>query len=595
MFLRSFHLPYTTLRLFLPRRSLASRTAPITRLPRNAPAPEIYIHTGLRVALIGRPNVGKSTLFNRLASPIRSRTPDKTNHRENPSPHIFVRSVVDSAPGVTRDPRTAPAALSDFFFHIVDTPGLEDAVTPASASMPSFQGKEPSLVAAIASSTTPDYRALYRRMETRTADAVRDAHVLFFLIDAAEGVTLADHAIAKWVRSNAGQKPVVLIANKCDLAAAEARLGDTYELGFGDPVVISAEHGRGLADLYTEVDAIYKKQKSEANLPHLDPSHASQTDVKETDARVDDYNDGESDFDDELILATDKRKTEEPLQQLIVSIVGRPNVGKSTLLNRLVGSEASLVGPVAGVTRDAVLCEWRIPEDVDRPDDIPVWLVDTAGVRPRVKVEGEKLEQLCVRSSIRALRHSHVVVVVLDSADPLCLQDMKLLDLAVTEGRAVVLVVNKIDKITEERLNDWRLSLRYKADHKLTELSGVELIEMSAKNWENGPQQSRDLFNSIQNAREKWEKRIPTSMLNRFVQRFNDSLSVGSKAGARRNRIGVTKFITQKKIRPPMFRLDGSSAVSLHYLRSLTNAIRKEFGFEGVPIRVKRPSRRQRK
>lgn len=564
-----------------------SRVAPIAQHRRNAPAPALYVDTGLRVALVGRPNVGKSTLFNQLASAVRGRGTDGV---ANPSPLVFVRSVVDSLPGVTRDPREAAAVLSDLRFIITDTAGLEDAVSEAEGNdAEPNAGGEISLVTATAMTETPVYRNLYRKMEAGTAAAVRDAHMVFFMFDAAHGLTEVDRAIAHWLRTEASDKDVVLLANKCDVAGSEGNAIEAYELGFGDPVVLSAEHKLGLADLYTELNTVYVRRQAaleSAPTEMVDAEGVAPTEEDEL----------RQSFDEELVLGYNEKVGEEPLRQLIVSIIGRPNVGKSTLLNRLVGEERSLVGPVAGVTRDAVLCEWKLPPNVNRPDDIPVWLVDTAGIRARVKVDTENLERLSVRSSLRALRHSHAVVVVLDSADPLCHQDMKLLDVAITEGRAVVLVVNKMDKLDTEDMDDWRSSVRYAVDSKVNALQGVEVVEMSAKDWRNGEAQARRLFGAVQRARERWEKRIPTSALNRFVTKFNERMSVGGRIqGEKRNRIGVTKFITQKKIRPPMFRLDGSSAVSMNYLRSLTNAIRKEFGFEGVPIRVKRPSRRKRK
>lgn len=563
------------------------RVAPTAQSRRNAPAPALYVDTGLRVALVGRPNVGKSTLFNQLASDVRGRGTDGV---ANPSPLVFVRSVVDSLPGVTRDPREAAAVLSDLRFTITDTAGLEDAVAedtrPGAETVTS---REVTLVTATALNETPVYRNLYKKMEAGTAAEVRDADVVFFMFDAAHGLTEVDRAIAHWLRREAAEKEVFVLANKCDVSGSEGNAIEAYELGFGDPIVLSAEHKLGLGDLYTELNRVHMSRPK-----GIEPSPATLVDSEGVAPTEED--ELRQSFDDELVLGFGDKVGEEPLRQLIVSIIGRPNVGKSTLLNRLVGEERSLVGPVAGVTRDAVLCEWRLPRDTDRHDNIPVWLVDTAGIRARVKVDNENLERLTVRSSLRALRHSHVVVVVLDSADPLCHQDMKLLDVAITEGRAVVIVVNKMDNLETEDMKEWRMSMSYTIDKKVNALQGVEVVEMSAKDWRNGESQARRLFYAVQRARERWEKRIPTSALNRFVTNFNERLSVGGRIqGEKRNRIGVTKFITQKKIRPPMFRLDGSSAVSMNYLRSLTNAIRKEFGFEGVPIRVKRPSRRKRK
>lgn len=518
-----------------------------------------------------------------------------TDGPSNPSPLVFVRSVVDSVPGVTRDPRHASAALSDLLMRVVDTAGLETAVGEAAGGNQSIVPKDASLLRATAMCPDPLYRDLYKKMEAGTVGAVDTADVVFFVVDAASGVTPIDHAIGKWLRSavNNTTKHVVLVVNKCDLANAESRAMEAYSLGFGEPVVVSAEHGLGFADLYSRINSLRLLRGATAEPPVdagpqfvEDPPTKPLTEEEEIRAS----------FDDELVIGYGEKTGEEPLRQLVLSIVGRPNVGKSTLLNRLVGKERSLVGPAAGVTRDAVLSEWKVPEHIQKEGSIPIWLVDTAGVRAITKVAAEPLENLSVKSSLRALRHSHVVLVVLDAEDPLCLQDTKLLDVTVTEGRAVVIVVNKMDKLRVDDLEEWRLKLRYSLNTKVEQLSGVETVEMSAKNWHENPNQVKRLYHAVQRARSRWEKRIPTSALNRFVTRFNERMSVGSGVqGERRNRIGVTKFITQKKIRPPMFRLDGSSAVSMNYLRSLTNAIRNEFGFQGVPIRVKRPSRRKRR
>ncbi|KAI0564566.1 50S ribosome-binding GTPase [Gracilaria domingensis] len=424
-------------------------------------------------------------------------------------------------------------------------------------------------------------------MRDATVSAVQHSNLILFIVDASVGVTALDHAHAKWLRSClTPQKSIILVANKCDVADSDKRAIEAYQLGFGDPVLISAEQALGFADLYERIRDVPAPPRIEQKPA---PQRAdSSSDLSEEEAEI------RSSFDDELVISTSARLRESPLQQLIVSIIGRPNVGKSTLMNRLVGEERSIVAAAAGVTRDAVLSPWTA--EYERSEYPPVWLVDTPGVRGEAKVTSDNLERLMVRASLQALRCSHVVVVVTDAVQSLTRQDVKLLDVVVTEGRAVVLVVNKMDVLHEADMNDWRARLRYEVDSKLEQLKGVEVVEMSAKNWQEDPTQGKRLYDAVQRARGRWEKRVSTSALNRFVKNFNERMSVGGGTrGERRNRIGVTKFITQKKIRPPMFRLDGSSAVSMNYLRALSNAIRHEFGFEGVPIRVKRPSRRQRR
>lgn len=584
---------------------------------RNAPAPTVYIDTGLVIAAVGRPNVGKSTLFNALSGSVRGRG---SLGRDNPTPFVFVKSVVDSTPGVTRDPRRALASVGDLLFTIIDTPGLERPISKRTLSNPSVNtvlinppsGPTPSLIASSALCEDKHYRSLYDSMEAATIGSVRNADIAMLVFDASEGVTPLDESIANWLREDLGHmndptRRILLLGNKCDRSNAEQGAIDAFRLGLGEPIAVSGQHKLGFGDLYNFINSAYLTKKAhthrtsdskeeEPTVFTMSKQFAQQSNEQEpsiTQAEQDDASDDHP-FDDEMVVGISEMKGEEPLAKLIVSIIGRPNVGKSTLLNRLVGEEASLVGPASGVTRDAVMCRWNPKTRNAVRADIPVFLVDTAGVRDKAKVENVPLERLSVQSTIRALRHSHVVMLVVDAEEPLTSQESRLVQLAVMEGRAIVLVVNKMDKIPDSRRKEWRNRLDVEVRNQLHSIPGVEIVEVSAtSNWnEAGQAQSGKLFGAVHRARLRWEKRIKTSALNRFLQQFNERALIGGSAQVKRNRRGVAKFMSQKKIRPPMFRIDGANAVSQAYLRQLSNELRKEFGLQGVPIRIKRPSRR---
>lgn len=554
---------------------------------RNAPPPTVYVDTGLVVAAVGRPNVGKSTLFNALAANVRGRG---AGGADNPTSFVFVKSVVDGTPGVTRDARATSASVGDLLFTMVDTPGLERAVrTGESGRLRCVDGPVPSLVSAGALCDDVFYRNMYEAMERKTANAMRDADIAMLVLDAGDGVTPLDCSIAQWVRS-LGMDTLV-VANKCDKSLAEQGCIEAFELGLGEPIALSGEHKLGFADLYNYLNNAYQL-KAARGVDTKSRKHWSmdmQT-VKKA-AAVEEVEE-ENPFDDDLVVGLTKQKGEEPLTNLIVSIVGRPNVGKSTLLNRLVGDDVSLVGPASGVTRDAVLCRWDPKTRNAIRADIPVSLIDTAGMRARARVEDVPLEQLSVRSSIRALRHSHVVLLVLDATESLTTQDVKLVDLAVAEGRAIVLVANKIDRIKDRK--EWRALLDTDVRNKLHSIPGVEVVELSASEWDLGDVYSGKLFGAVHRARSRWEKRVSTSALNRFLRDFNERAYVTGSAQAKRNRRGVAKFMSQKKIRPPLFRIDGASAVSQNYLKQLTNELRRQFGYHGVPIRLRRPMRKRK-
>ncbi len=584
---------------------------------RNAPAPTVYIDTGLVIAAVGRPNVGKSTLFNALSASVRGRG---SEGRDNPTPFVFVKSVVDPTPGVTRDPRRSVASVGDLLFTIIDTPGLERPLSRRALRNPkvnsihisSPSGPTPSLVASSALCEDKHYRSLYDSMEAATVSNVRDADIAMLVFDASEGITTLDESIASWLREEWGSlndtsKRILLLGNKCDRSGAEQGTMDAFRLGLGDPIAISGEHKLGFGDLYNFINSAYlmkkmtthlgldNKQMASTLLPTSDEFAQPKLAPESTsDEREQLDQSDENPFDDEMVVGVPEMKGEEPLTKLVVSIIGRPNVGKSTLLNRLVGKEASLVGPASGVTRDAVMSRWEPKTRNAVRADVPVFLIDTAGVRNKSKVDDMPLERLSVQSTIRALRHSHVVMFVIDAEDGLTVQDVKLVQLAVMEGRAIVIVVNKMDKIDESHRKEWRNLFDIDVRNQLHSIPGVEIVEVSAtSNWEEkGEAQSGKLFGAVHRARVRWEKRIKTSALNRFLLKFNERAVIGGAAQVRRNRRGVAKFMSQKKIRPPMFRIDGANAVSQTYIRQLSNELRKEFGLQGVPIRVKRPSRR---
>jgi GTPase len=434
------------------------------------------------IAIVGRPNVGKSTLFNRLAGRR--------------------LALVDDTPGVTRDRREGEGRLGDLAFTVVDTAGLENAA--------------------------PD--TLSGRMRAQTESAVADAHVIFFLIDARVGLTPADRGFAELARKSG--KPTVIVANKSESRAGEAGRLEAYALGFGDPVSISAEHNEGMADLY---DALREAA------PELTAKPA------EDEAAPDD--------------------ADHPIR---VAIVGRPNAGKSTLINRLIGEERLLTAPEAGTTRDsiAVDLDWHGRK---------FKLHDTAGLRRRSRIE-EKLEKLSVADALNAIRFAEVVVVLLDAENAFEEQDQRIADLVEREGRALVIAVNKWD--LKEKTAGAIGKLRKKADEKLTQVKGVPLVAVSGLTGEGLDR----LMQVIVDAYAIWNKRVPTAALNRWFESATEQNPPPAVSG-RRLRLN---YITQAKSRPPSFVLFCSRADALPdaYKRYLTNSLRENFDLPGTPIRL---------
>ncbi|MBO9580530.1 MAG: ribosome biogenesis GTPase Der [Sphingobium sp.] len=441
------------------------------------------------VAIIGRPNVGKSTLFNRLVGKR--------------------LALVDDMPGVTRDRREGDAELLGLKFKIVDTAGFEE----------------------------DDPLSLPGRMRAQTEAAVRGADVALFMIDARAGLTPLDEHIGRWLR--AGDTPVVLLGNKAEGAAAESGLMESFALGFGEPVAFSAEHGQGLADLF------------QAIRPHIE--------------RDDD--DAESEKADE-----EEADDNAPLK---LAIVGRPNAGKSTLINKILGEDRLITGPEAGITRDSISVDWVWTAPDGRERDVR--LIDTAGMRKRAKVQ-DKLEKLSVADALHAVDFAEVVVLLLDATKGLESQDLKIADKVLQEGRALVIALNKWD--VADNGSALYQGVRKALDEGLAQVRGVPLLTISGATGKNIDQLLQAAFDT----RAAWSQRVPTSHLNRW---FDSALEANPPPAPGGKRIKL-RYITQARTRPPTFVLFGTRLDELpeSYRRYLVNGIRKELGFGAVPVRL---------
>jgi GTP-binding protein len=430
------------------------------------------------VAIVGRPNVGKSTLFNRLVGKR--------------------LALVDDRPGVTRDRREGEARLLGLEFRIIDTAGFEDE----------------------------DPHTLPGRMRAQTEAAVRDADAALFLVDARDGITPLDEEIGRWLRAET--TPVVVVANKAEGRAAESGILEAYRLGLGDPIAISAEHGEGVADLF------------QALLPHVEHEHF------------------EADDDDD---------SEHPLQ---LAIVGRPNAGKSTLVNRMLGEERMITGPEAGITRDSISLDWEW-------EGRPVRLVDTAGLRKRAKVE-DKLEKLSAADTRRAIDYAEVVVLLLDATRGLEAQDLKIAAQVIEEGRALILALNKWD--VAEHASSLFNGVKAALGEGLAQLRDVPLLTVSAKTGKGIDTVLKVAFE----LREAWSRRIPTGELNRW---FEDAVEANPPPAPKGKRIKL-RYITQVKSRPPSFVVFGNRTDELpeSYRRYLVNALRRQLDLGPVPLRL---------
>jgi len=442
------------------------------------------------VAVVGRPNVGKSTLFNRLAGKR--------------------LALVDDTPGVTRDRREADGGLFDLEFRLVDTAGLEDA----------------------------DDASLAARMREQSQRAVEAADVVLFMVDARAGITPSDELFAEELRKS--DRPVIVLANKCEGAAGETGFYEAYELGLGEPVAFSAEHAHGMDELYEQLRTLLAAWQAEQG-----------------DEDADTADDGESGV-------------------IQLAVVGRPNVGKSTLINRLLGEDRLLTGPEAGITRDAIRVDWHHRGQ-------PMRLVDTAGQRRRARVN-DKLEQLAVQDALHAINFAHVVALIADAGEGLDRQDLHIAQSVIEEGRALVVVVNKIDAVadTEAAVK----AVRDRLQTSLPQVRGVPVVTLSGLTGRN----VADLLDAVLRAYRVWTTKVATPDLNQWLSEVTSAHPPPRGRYGKRIRF---KYITQPKARPPTFTLFCSQPTEVPgtYTRYLENELRHDFDLPGTPIRFiyKRP------
>ena len=450
----------------------------------------------LTIAILGRPNVGKSTLFNRLAGKR--------------------LAIVNDTPGVTRDRRLAQGRVGDLDIEIIDTAGFEDIHDDS----------------------------LEARMREQTDRAVEDADVALFLIDARAGITPLDNHFAQWIRTQ--EIPVILVANKCEGKAGELGLYESYGLGLGDPLPFSAEHGEGMAGLF------------QALLPFAEQTGATEPIGKQDEKISEDY-DPDSEVEDEDFSG--------PIQMVIV---GRPNVGKSTLVNRLIGEDRLLTGPEAGITRDSIAVEWN-------QDGRSLKLIDTAGLRRKAKVR-DKVESLSAMGSYRAIQYAQIVVLVLDGQFILEKQDLTIARQVIEEGRVLIIAINKWDAVKDHK--QARQNLNDRLQTSLPQVRGIPIVTLSALTGKATDKLIPTAFETF----EIWNRRVPTGRLNQWLEMMTERHPPPMASG-RRIRL---RYMTQAKTRPPTFVVFSSKGTALPeaYRRYLINGIREDFDIPGVPIRL---------
>jgi GTP-binding protein len=450
----------------------------------------------LTVAIVGRPNVGKSTLFNRLVGRR--------------------LALVDDRPGVTRDRREGEGRIAGLSFTVIDTAGLEEAAP----------------------------ESLEARMRQQTRRAVEQAGLVLLLVDARAGVTPLDAHFAQWLRRTG--RPIRLVANKCEGRAAAPGLAEAWGLGLGEPIAISAEHGEGLGELYAAIAPF-----AEGRPPAEEDAAAGPETAAEEDA-----------------------EPEEPAEPepavLQLAIIGRPNVGKSTLINRLLGEERLLTGPEAGITRDAIAVDWQHRGRALR-------LVDTAGLRRQARIV-DKLERLSSDDTHRAIRFAHVVILVLDAEDMLEKQDLTIARQVLEEGRALVVAANKWDRIEDKPAA--LAKLRDRLEISLPQARGLPVVTVSALTGRNLDR----LLDAVLQAYDVWNRRVPTAGLNRWLAGALEAHPPPLIEGRRLK----LRYITQIKARPPTFALFASRPEKLPdaYARYLVNGLRDRFDLPGTPVRL---------